>query len=382
MRNKNYAMNPFITTGYKGAEYFCDRVKETENIVSLITNGNNVALISPRRLGKTDLLKHCFEQEDLKDTYYTFIIDIYSTKSLTEMVDKLGRSILKTLQPKGESAWNKFLSALKSIRSGISYDAAGVPSWTLELGEIKNPSVTLDEIFGYIESAEKPCVVAIDEFQQITRYEENNIEALLRTYVQNSRNANFIFSGSHRTMMAEIFVSPNRPFYQSVTLMSLDVIPQDVYFEFCREKFVQAGKGLSKDVVSDLYEMFDGVTFYLQRMMNEMFAMTPAGECCGVEAIVTALNKILDNSSYIYEDLLYQLPEKQSIVLKAIARENKAEKIMSADFVRKYSLGSASSVMSAVNGLLDKGILTKNRSEYFVYDHFLKFWLNGAQSKD
>ena len=368
-------MNPFITTGYKGADYFCDRIEETENIVSLVTNGNNIALISPRRLGKTDLLKHCFEQSELKDDYYTFIIDIYSTKSLTEMVDKLGRSILKALQPKGESAWSKFLSALKSIRSGISYDAAGVPSWTLELGEIKNPSVTLDEIFNYIESAEKPCVVAIDEFQQITKYEEKNIEALLRTYVQNSRNANFIFSGSHRTMMAEIFVSPNRPFYQSVTLMSLDIIPEDVYFDFCKEKFNMASKELKKEVVTELYNMFDGVTFYLQRMMNEMFAATAAGGCCDIDSMTIALNKILDNSSYIYEDLLYQLPEKQSIALRAIARENKAEKIMSADFVCKYSLGSASSVMSAVNGLLEKGILTKDKSKYFVYDYFLKFWL-------
>lgn len=368
-------MNPFITTGYKGSEYFCDRIKETENIVSLVTNGNNVALISPRRLGKTDLLKHCFEHEALREDYYTFIIDIYSTKSLTEMVDKLGRSILKTLQPRGEAAWNNFLSALRSIRSGISYDAAGVPSWTMELGEIKNPSVTLDEIFSYIETAEKPCIVAIDEFQQITKYDDKNIEALLRTYVQNCRNANFIFSGSHRAMMSEIFVSPNRPFYQSVTLMSLDVISPDVYYDFCRSMFVKAGKELDGDVVSQLYDMFEGVTFYLQRMMNEMFSMTAVGECCDIPFIRSALNKILDNSSYIYEDLLYQLPEKQTIVLKAIARENKAEKIMSAEFIGKYSLGSASSVMSAVNGLLEKGILTKDKGEYFVYDHFLRLWL-------
>lgn len=373
-------MNPFITTGYRGSEYFCDRVKETENIVSLVTNGNNVALISPRRLGKTDLLKHCFEHRELKEDYYTFIIDIYSTKSLTEMVDKLGRSILKTLQPKGEAAWGRFLRTLKSIRSGISYDAAGVPSWTLELGEIKNPTVTLDEIFSYIESAEKPCIVAIDEFQQITRYDDKNIEALLRTYVQNCRNANFIFSGSHRTMMADIFISPNRPFYQSVTLMSLDVIPPDIYYDFCFGMFKKAGKDLKREVVSDLYDMFDGVTFYLQRMMNEMFSMTSVRECCYSDSIEKALNKIIDNSSYIYEDLLYQLPEKQSIILKAIARENKAGKIMSAEFVGKYSLGSASSVMSAVNGLLEKSILTKDRGQYFVYDYFLKFWLNNRQS--
>ena len=369
-------MNPFITTGYKGSEYFCDRIQETDNIVSLLTNGNNIALISPRRLGKTDLLKHCFEQERLKDSYHTFIIDIYSTKSLTEMVDRIGRSILKELQPKGESAWNMFISALKSIRSGITYDVAGVPSWTLELGDIKNPAITLDEIFNYIENAQKPCIVAIDEFQQVTKYDEKNTEALLRTYVQNCRNANFIFSGSHRSMMAEIFVSPNRPFYQSVTLMSLDVIPQEKYLEFCKEKFESHGKSLKKDVVTELYARFDGVTFYLQRMMNEMFALTHSNECCDTDKVEEALSRILDNSSYIYEDLMYQLPEKQSIALRAIAREGKAEKISSGEFISKYSLGSASSVVSAVNGLLEKGIVTKDKDKYFVYDYFLRFWLN------
>lgn len=368
-------MNPFITTGYKGAEYFCDRVKETDNIVSLITNGNNIALISPRRLGKTDLLKHCFEQSRLKDDYYTFIIDIYSTKSLTEMVDKLGRSILKSLQPKGESAWNQFLAALRSIKSGISYDAAGVPSWTLELGDIKNPALTLDEIFCYIESAQKPCIIAIDEFQQVTKYDEKNTEALLRTYVQNCRRANFIFSGSHRSMMSEMFASPNRPFYQSVTLMSLDVIPQETYFEFCDEKYSQAGKHLKKEVVSEIYGMFDGVTFYLQRMMNEMFALTPEGCCCDTDKVNAALDRVIDSSSYVYEDLMYQLPEKQAIVLRAIAKADKATKIMSGEFVGRYSLGSPSSVMSAVNGLLEKGLLTKDKGEYYVYDYFLKYWL-------
>lgn len=73
--------NPFITTGYAGAEYFCDREKETEDVIRLLRNGNYIALISPRRYGKTDLLRHCFAQPEIADNYYTFIIDIYSTKS-------------------------------------------------------------------------------------------------------------------------------------------------------------------------------------------------------------------------------------------------------------------------------------------------------------
>lgn len=90
--------NPFVTNGYVGPEYFCDRVQETTDITDLLVNGNNLALISPRRYGKTDLLRHCFAQEKVKADYYTFIVDIYATKSLADMVNKLGKSILEELK--------------------------------------------------------------------------------------------------------------------------------------------------------------------------------------------------------------------------------------------------------------------------------------------
>ena len=86
--------NPFLVSGYESPEYFCDRIQETKDITAWLQNGNNIALISPRRYGKTDLIRHCFEQNDIKKRYYTFIIDIYYTMSLSEMVNKMCRNIL------------------------------------------------------------------------------------------------------------------------------------------------------------------------------------------------------------------------------------------------------------------------------------------------
>ena len=170
-------VNPFITTGYAGTAYFCDREKETEDITRMLINGNNVALISPRRYGKTNLIRHCFAQPAIADNYYTFIIDIYSTKSVADMVHRLGLSILETLKPKGRQVWEKFIAVLGSVKPGITYDAMGNPSWTLSIGDIETPTTTLEEIFSYLEQADKPCIVAIDEFQQITRYGDDLIEA-------------------------------------------------------------------------------------------------------------------------------------------------------------------------------------------------------------
>ena len=229
--------NPFVIYGYKGAEYFCDRETETRQITELLVNENNIALISPRRIGKTELIHHCFAQPGIKDKYYTFVIDIYSTNSVSDLVNMFGKAIIDGLRPLGRKVWEKFINIVSSIRSEISFDINGQPSWGLGIGEIKNPEVTLDEIFAYLNNADKPCLVAIDEFQQITNYGDKRIEALLRTYVQRCVNAHFIFSGSHRHLMGEIFTSPARPFYQSVVLMNLKPLSLDKYREFAIDKF-------------------------------------------------------------------------------------------------------------------------------------------------
>lgn len=367
--------NPFVTTGYIGPEYFCDREKETEDLVRLLSNGNNIALISPRRYGKTDLLRHCFAQPAIANRFHTFIVDIYSTKSVADMVSKLGSVILETLKPKGRKVWEKFLSMLVSVRPGISFDINGLPSWTMGVGEIKSPINTLDEIFAYIQQADKPCLVAIDEFQQITKYEDKNIEACLRTHVQYCSNANFVFSGSRQHLMGTMFTSPARPFYQSVTLYGLKLIPLEKYKAFCVRHFEDRGKGLDPVVVETLYSQFDGVTYYLQRVMNELYSRTREGECCGLDMVGVAIQSIIDNSSMIYEDLLYQLPEKQSQVLVAIGKEGKAEKLTSGRFAYKYGLVSPNSVKSAVPALIDKGLLTMDKGVYQLYDKFFHLWL-------
>ena len=367
--------NPFVTTGYAGAEYFCDREKETQDIIRYLTNGNNVALISPRRYGKSDLLRHCFAQKCIADNYYTFIVDIYSTKTVAEMVAKLGSAILETLKPKGKKAWEKFLAILSSVRSGISFDINGQPSWTMSVGDIHSPIATLDEIFSYLKQADRPCLVAIDEFQQITKYGDPNIEAALRTHVQYCSNAHFVFSGSRRQLMGAMFTSPARPFYQSVTLYHLNRLPLERYSDFCVFHFKKRGKDLDSAVVSRLYEQFDGVTYYMQRVMNELFSQTSSGNVCVEADVNKAVDEIIAVSSTIYEDLMYQLPEKQSRVLIAVAKDGIAENVTSGNFTKRHGLASPNSVKSAIPALVDKGLLTQDKGAYKVYDLFFAIWL-------
>lgn len=369
--------NPFITKGYAGAEYFCDRVQETQDLVKYLTNGNNMALISPRRIGKTELLHHVFAQPEIKERYYTFIIDIYATSSLRDLVNILGKDILNSLKPKGRGAWEVFISSIHSLRQEITFDINGSPTWSLGLGAINNPEVTLDEIFRYLNSADRPCLVAIDEFQQIERYGNDSwqVEATLRTYIQNCQNATFIFSGSHRHMMTGIFLSPNRPFYQSVIMMTLPTISVGRYADFAVEKFEKAGKSLDRNVVDCLFEKFENVTAYIHRTMNLLYSNTGVGESCTIDMIQPAIDEMIALSADSYESLFYQMPEKQRQLLLAIAAEGRASSISGGAFIRKYRLPSASSVLSAVKGLLEKDFVTQDKGTYWVYDQIFVLWM-------
>ena len=367
--------NPFITNGYAGPEYFCDRIEETQHITEMLTNENNMALISPRRIGKTELIHHCFAQPEIQRDYYTFIIDIYSTNSVSDLVNMFGKAIIDELRPKGKSAWEKFLTVLSSLRSEISFDINGLPVWGIGIGNLVNPEITLDEIFTYLNQADKPCLVAIDEFQQITNYADNRIEALLRTYIQRCTNAHFIFSGSHRHMMAEMFTSPARPFYQSVTLMNLKPLNVEKYKEFANEKFEERGKHLDANVVEELFARFKGVTSYIQRVMNVLFLKTPVDATCTSDMVEDAISYNLSMASDTYETLLRQMPEKQRNIFFAISIEGEARSVKSGAFAKKYHLPSPSSVNSALKGLLEKDFITREGDVYMVYDKFFDLWL-------
>ena len=367
--------NPFPTQGYAGAEYFCDRVEETETLTRLLTNGNNVLLLSPRRIGKTGLIEHCFAQPVIRDKYITVIVDIYSSKNLQDFVFMLGNRVLQSVKPLGRKIWEQLLGVLMSIRSSISFDINGVPEWSLGLSDIKNPSATLDEIFHFLEVAPKPCIVAIDEFQQIAKYPETNVEAILRTYIQKLHNARFVFAGSQRHLMGEMFLSPSRPFYLSTSPMSLSPIDMDKYYEFAERHFKNGGKHITRPAFDKIYSSFEGVTWYVQFILNMTYSMTT--EQCDDAMVDNAIQQTLDTFSTVFQNMLYQLPFKQKEVLIALANEGKAENVTSKAFLRKYSL-TASSVQAAVKGLLEKDFITHDIGVYQLSDKFFALWLLGG----
>jgi AAA+ ATPase superfamily predicted ATPase len=367
--------NPFFIGRYVDKQYFCDREKDTETLVRHILNGRNVALISPRRLGKSGLIHHTFAQDVIKDRYTTIYVDIYATKDLCEMVKALSEAIVKAVGQK--KSWHeKFFSFIKSLRVGFHIDAvSGEPSFDIGIGDIENPDKTIRELFDYMEASEKPCILAIDEFQQIREYPQTNTEAFIRSLVQQCSRTSFIFCGSKRHTMTDIFYSPAKPFFQSVISQSLKPIPMETYVEFAGRMFSQRGKILDRAAAEAIYRMFDGCTWYMQMMMNEMFALTKEGMTCTTEYIDFAWDNIIMAQEDRYQAILYGLAPKQKQLLQAIARDRIVEGITSSDFVKRHRLVSASSVQAALKPLLKNDIVTCEEGIYRIYDYFFADYL-------
>lgn len=373
--------NPFITGKFATGEYYCERPREFAEIKNFLENGHNVALLSPRHMGKSSFILQLFQDPGLREEYYCIFVDIYATRSMEEFVAVFSKAIFETIKPKGKSALIKALHFISSLRPAFSIDVNGESRVYLEPGHFDNPGETFDEIISFLDNADKPCIVAFDEFQQIATYGDKALEEKLRFYIQSCTNANFIFSGSQREMLDEMFIVPPRPFYYSVSIVYLPPLNIDVYQAFCTQRFEATGKHMNSDVVVMLYDLFDAVTGDVQRVMNTLFFMTETGATCDSSMVHRAIEDIVSHSLTLYEYLLAPLTGNQRRLLYAIANEKRAKGVTGKIFMNKYDLQTASRVKYSLRLLLDRDLISENGDYYFITDRFLGMWLRSPASR-
>lgn len=370
-------INPFIITeDYVAPEYFCDREFESSVLRSNILNGRNTVLISPRRMGKSGLIAHVIRDNSLAEEYSTFTIDLFPTTSLSEMILLLSNEIVGRMKSKDERFLERFVSVVKSLRPGVKINpVSGELEFNLALGEIIRPQESLEEIFRYLNESPKPCIVAIDEFQQIAEYREKNVTALLRSHVQKCANARFIFAGSSRRMMDKLFNSPSEPFYMSCSPLFLDVIASEKYWDFTRSHFEAAGLSITRECFDTVYGRFEGHTWYVQRILNELYERTQNGIPVSQDAVSGAVDFVVKLGRKAFEEQFRSYSESQKALLIAIAKEGNANGITSMAFVRRHSLKSPSTVQSAARQLYELEVITKNDMSYSINNRFFAIWL-------
>jgi AAA+ ATPase superfamily predicted ATPase len=365
--------NPFLISGYYSPEYFCDRERETDAIIDALNNGRNITLTSPRRMGKTGLIRHVFYKlsQQEPDTV-TFYLDIFSTQSLGDFIRLLANTVLGRLDSAPQKALSRIKQFIHSCRPVFTFDEiTGVPKVTVDILHDEEQN-TLKEIFDYLNSSDKRCYIAIDEFQQIAEYPEKGVEALLRSYIQFMPNANFIFVGSKQHVMQEMFTSSNRPFFQSTQMLNISAIDKDKYAGFAIAHFANNGVEFSKAIFDEIYDKFAGYTWYVQCILNRLYGYN---RNIDKQLVVYAVEEIISEMSYSYADLLRTYSAGHIRLLKAISKEGCVKEILSGEFISKYRLRAASSVKSALKKLINNQLVYLTTNGYIIYDRFMNEWL-------
>ena len=369
-------INPFITKGYRSKEYFCDREFELEILRKSVKNDINTTLISARRLGKSALIYRLFDDLE-RENYACIFADIYACTNLKDFTETLVLSIFNKF-PQKRGIGRRFLDFLKNLRPVISYDALnGQPEIHFDFAQPKEYEHTLRSLLQFLDNQETKVVLAIDEFQQIADFPEKNIEAFLRTMIQTLKQTLFIFSGSKKRMMLEMFNTTNRPFFSITQIMGLDEIPIDKYKVFIREKFTERNRHIDDEAIDFILSWTLAHTYYTQIICNGVFA----GEKkkVTIETVKQTCDEQLTIQQTNYMQYRSLLSPIQWKLLIAMAKEGLVTEPQAKDFLQKYKIGAASSARKALDALLNKEMVysveTTGKTAYRVYNVFLMRWL-------
>ena len=376
MGQKSQKNNPFLVRGFLKDEWFCDRETETEKLLQNMLNGVDTTLISPRKYGKTGLLFHLFRRIEAENLPIKCIyVDLYHTRSLEDFVKALADELIKFSEQ--TSFGQRVIDFIKCLRPILSYDAlTGTPqvSFTYQLEAEKEQN--LKNILIFLNSQPEQIVLALDEFQQVAEYPEN-MEALIRSYIQNLHNIHVIFSGSRQALMTEIFLSPKRPLFAQTQQVALDKITEEKYAPFIERLFREGGQQIDDDIVQFILNWTRRHTYYTQQLCNRVYSkQLQIVDIYSVKQVCQEL--LLENeSNYIqYRELL---THTQWQMLVALAKEQEVEQITSGIFLKKYNISGATTAKRTIQALIDKDLVLalpqKKQTIYQVYDVFFMHWL-------
>ncbi len=363
-------------SGYQGKKYFCDRQNESQSLTENILNGRSTTLAAIRRIGKTGLIHHVLRQ--LPKGHRGIYIDILPTENLNELLNKIGSAVFNTI-PEQKGIGGKILDFIKSLRPIITYDPlTGQPQLSFDVRP-GNSNRHIESIIHYLEKYPEKIVIAIDEFQQIMQYSEKNTEAWFRSIIQPLNNVTFVFSGSQQHLMAEMFSNPARPFFQSTSFLGIGKIEAAKYSAFIQRHFKNAGKNISEEVISEMLDWSDLHTYYVQLLCNRVFADQTAKFTSATWR--KEADRLLREHEMIFFKYRDLLSKQQWLLLKAMAREGQVFEPTSKNFIRKYDLGSPSTILRSLEALLSKEMIyydfTPEGDKYYcVYDILFRRWMD------
>jgi len=369
--------NPF-TIGIAKEKNFCNRKKEIKELKNFILNSQNVVIYSPRRFGKTSLVKMVLKEIEKKDKNFVGIYaDLFPVSFYQDFIEIFSKAIIQSIGKEVDKTFFKKIKNLfKSVVPSFTVKPDGSFSISISINQSTSLETVLSDLFlgleNYVKKNNLKACVVFDEFQEITTLEESKkIEGIIRGFIQQQENISYIFVGSRRKLLIDMFTDKNRPFYKSSFLYPLEKIEKSEFVECIISSFKKNEKICSKKSAEKIYDLVEGYPYYVQKLSSIVWDLTDKK---ATEKIVEkALQILIKMESIDFESIWINLNKGEKVVLKTISIYPEISPF-SKEFLEKTRL-SIGGIQKAINSLSKKDLIEKKDNLYTLTDPVMKYWL-------
>jgi uncharacterized protein len=378
--------NPFVYGEVVPPSAFVDRVAELDRLVRDLAAGQKVFLISPRRYGKSSLVRRALAAMSRKGVL-TVEVTVSSFSSYVAFLEGYARA-LAAAETKWDRARTWLRDAISSTRIDLSADARVDPSGRAAASmRVAFPNARTDrdisrlaqEVFALpaqlAETRRRKVVVALDEFQAIGGFNGGSVEHAMRAAVQHQREVGYVFAGSEPTLM-ERMLTPRRPFYKAGPVMRLDKIPADEFAAFIDARFAASGMRPEPGLGMAIVDLAGNLPYDVQRLAHETWdeVRGSARRRVTLDDLHQALKRLLTEQQMLFEAVWQRLTLAQRGALRAVVLQDGRE-LLSADVRTRHRLGGPSTVQAALGALMRDDVVTREEDRYVVVDSLLREWV-------
>jgi hypothetical protein len=372
--------NPFFYGRAVEGAAFINREEECRQIYSDLSRGQNIILFSPRRYGKTSLIKKTIKKLE-KQGILCFFIDCYTITSLEAFYSTYSTALARGLKRPVDKLLSALHTLLPLIKPKLVYSEPGAPSIEIEASlHTLRRGQTLRELFESVEKycAKKACRAAVifDEFQEITILENGNVlEREMRAAFQHHTHVSYAFLGSKMHLMNAVFMDKNRPFYNFGTRIELETISSEAWKRDIVRKFKRGNYKIEPDAIKTILRYSQGHPYYTQLLCSEIWDTFHEKKSVSASDVSTVVDISIQKETHAFQELWDSLSRSQRMILHALAREPGIE-IFSTEARHTYTLGAASSISRTIEQLRKRGIVTKRGRRYLLTDPFVGMWIS------
>jgi hypothetical protein len=377
--------NPFVYGEVVPAAAFVDRIDELERLVADLAAGQKVFLISPRRYGKSSLIRRALAA--MSRRAITVDVTVSSFSSYVAFLEGYARALVAAETKWGRArAWLR--EAIRSARVEVGADPAVGPDGRANASlRVSFPNARTDrdisqlaqEVFALparlAATRGRRVVVALDEFQAIAGFNGGSVEHTLRAAVQHQREVGYVFAGSEPSLM-ERMLGPKRPFYKAGPVMRLEKIPAAEFAAFLDARFSRSGIKPEDGLGAAIVDLAGNLPYDVQRLAHETWDDVRARgrRRATLDDLHGALKRLLAEQETLFEALWQRLTLAQRAVLRAVVLEE-GRAVLSADVRERYRLGGPSTVQAALTALAREDVIAREGDRYTVVDSLLREWV-------